>query len=89
MLFNVAIMEQSLTRKQVGSDEVAFHIRKRANSRKEALEKALPKIRKEVLPLADPSIKYISVFVGRVGNKTGAAFRLTPIQIVRETREIR
>ncbi len=89
MLYNIAIMRYSTTREKVRTDEVAFKVRKRAKSRMEALEKALPQIREEVLPIVDPTIKYISVFAGRVGDVTGAAFRLTPIQVVRETGEIR
>ena len=88
-LYNVGIMRYCITREHVGSDEVAFHVRKRASSRMEAVEKALPQIAKEILPLVDPSIKYVSVNAGRVGDVTGAAFRLCTIQIVRETGEIR
>ena len=89
MLYRIGIMKQNITRKQVPSDEVCFHVCKRANSRIEALQKALPQIVKEVLPQTDPSIKYVSIFIGQVGRVSGSASRLTPIQIVRETGKIR
>ena len=87
--YNIAIMRHGLTRERVATDEVSFHVRKLATSRLAALEKALPQIKKEVLPLADPTIKFISAYVGKVGSKTGSASRLSPIQIVCETGEIR
>ena len=90
MLYNVAIMQQSLTRDIVPTEAIAFHVRKQASNRIEALEKALPQITKEVLPLViDPTIKYISVKVGQVGNVTGSAGRLSAIAIITATGKIR
>ena len=89
MLFNVAVLKQSTTRETVPSDEVFFHRRVRAGNRIEALEKCLPDLRAKVLPRTDPSIRFISVFVGRKGSVTGAACRLTPLQIDCRTGERR
>lgn len=85
MLFTVGIMEQSLTREVVGSDNVAYCRRVRADSRAGALGKCLPDIVENVLPLCDTSIVFVSVYIGRKGSVTGAAFRLAPVQIVRAT----
>jgi len=89
MLFNVAILTQSTTRKIVSSRSLFWNCRVRAANRTEALTKCLPEIRKKVLPSVDVSIKFVSVFVGRKGSVSGSAFRLVPIQIVRENGEIR
>jgi len=83
--FNLYIETQSLTRERVKGGTAIWSKRVLADTRTEALDKCLPEIRAKVLPLADPSIKYVSVFAGRVGSVTEAAFRLNPIQIVRET----
>ena len=88
MLFNVAILTQSTTRETVASDAVSYHRRVRASDRMEAIQKCLPDIQQNVLPHVDSSIKYVSVFAGRVGHG-GMALRLCPIQIVRATGQIR
>lgn len=74
------------TKKEVGGDTPVYVRRVNANSRLQALEKCLPDLRKEL-----PKIrcKYLSVFVGETCNPSAYASRLSPIQIVVETGEIR
>ena len=82
-LWNVGIMAQSLTRKTVNSDQVAYKRTVRSETRRQAIEKCLPDIL-ELIREIDPTIRYISVLCGRKGNTTGAASRLTPVQITRD-----
>lgn len=60
----------------------------RAETRSEALEKCLPEIIKLTNAITDPTIKYVSVYVGSK-HGTGAAERLQPIQVTIATRTIR
>lgn len=87
--YNVYVLKMSTTRKDTPSDLIFWHVRVNADGRLEALKKALPRICKEVLPHVDASITYVSVFVGQYKDVIGAACRLTPIQVIRETGEIR
>ena len=82
-LYDVYIEEFSLERgAPIG--KIAWSTRKRASSRVEALLKAMPEIKRKVLPrITDSTIKFISVFVGRYKSITEPAFRLEPIQITR------
>ena len=86
VLFQVYIEKQSLTRKQIPPDDLAYRRVVRANTRVEAVDRCLPDIKANVLPLVDPTIKYVSVYVGYKSRALGvSAGRLWPIQIVRET----
>lgn len=85
--YNVAIFEGSVKRT---NDAAAWRtlVYKRvvlANSRTAAIEKCLPEIRKNVLSkITDETIRFVSVFCGVKGSVSGAAERLTPIQITRD-----
>jgi len=91
--YDLYILEQSTTHKtvkplSVGIERVFWASRRLAESRRSALELMLP----EILPMLteiDPTIKFISVYVGRrnvPGEKPG---RLMPLTIVRKTGKIR
>lgn len=71
---------------EVGADTPMYVRRVNAQNRLEALEKCLSDLKKEL-----PKVKgkYLSVFVGKTHNPSAFAGRLTPIQIVIETGEIR
>lgn len=78
--------EYQPTVKEVGGETPVYLRRVNANSRTEALEKCLPDIRKELHKVRG---KYLSVHVGETCNPSAWACRLTPIQIVVDTGELR
>ena len=88
-IYNVYIVRGSIERG--GSQrELVYRRRAKATSRLGALRRRLPEIRRQVLSkIEDPTIKYVSVYVGRKGSVTGAAFRMRPIQVVVNTGQIR
>lgn len=85
MRFELYIEKQSTTREQVPSGRPVWSKRVLASTSREALIKCLPEIRTKVLPKVDPSIEFVSVYIGQKGESS----RMHPIQIVRKTGEIR
>ncbi len=62
----------------IGSEAPAFHVRKRAGSRLEALQKAMPLIRREFPKLRGTRL---AVFIGRYRCPSEAASRMVPLTI--------
>ena len=95
-LFNLYIGHYSYSEeywpkaRRIGISEIPIWTKRvRAYSRREAIEKCLPEIQQE-LPKLDHSRKYVSVYCGedrRHGGNT--ASRMTPIQVVIATGNLR
>ena len=84
-LWTVGVMENSLTRGALGG-KAAYKRNVRAETRRAAIEKCLPEIN---ALNCESDIRFISVYCGRKGSVTGAAFRLSPTQIDRKIGRIR
>ena len=77
--WTVAVKQMSLTR-GAGSDEVAYKRRVNAKTRRDAVTKCMPDIKR--LPI-DPSIRIIAIFCGKTNSVTESAFRLMPTRYFR------
>jgi len=86
--WTVLVLECSLTRDQVSSEVAAFNKRVLATSEREAVDKCLPAIKKQLLPVKDSTIKWVRVFAGRT-HGTMRANRMCGIQIDATTGERR
>lgn len=91
--FHVYVLKSSLDRTEPMYDKkthcvrMAYNRKLRAESRTEAVQKALPQISNLIEAMTDPTIRFVSVFVG--SGVTGKAERMTPIQIDVQTKAIR
>jgi len=84
-LYSVYVSNWAISRNSRQAEKAVWVARFHASSRLGALVKALPEIRKVVLPAADPTIVYVSVHVGETKNPSAFASRLHPFQVNRAT----
>jgi len=88
------ILKRSIDRKEplfldVGQVNMEWSKVVLANSRTHAVEKCHEDIGKIIGKITDPSIKFVSVFVGLKNSVTEKAERLNPIQVDVSTAKIR